>query len=783
MSEQTLQIDGMSCAACQQHVERALLSVPGVASANVNLLAHSAQIVSDHPLNTQPLIEAVRHAGYDASLPQQHAGATATASALVAAASPHHTALGARAALSLIAGAIAMVLSMPLMATTSSTSADPLLNAATRLLAPLMPATLMNLPAQPLRWFLCALAAAVMLFAAPEIYSDALRAARHRSTNMNTLIAIGTLSAFAASLIATVRSTAGARANNSSYVYFESVILILAFLLTGRWLEARARHQATSAIRGFAALSVSTARLIGVDPSIDHPNYSAIPDTIVPLDAIAAGDIIRVLAGDRIPLDGIILDGRSSIDESILTGEPLPVTRNRGDRVTAGSLNLDGVLILRATAVGASSTLAQIQRLLAQAQSTRAPMQRLADRVSAIFVPTILILAAVAFTVWAIMLNSGGHHAGFAQPIAIAIAVLIVACPCAMGLAVPAAITVALGRAARAGLLIKGGESLERLTALNTLALDKTGTLTEGKPHIAHFAATSNAEWPSPSLIAAAAAIERLSTHPLAEAVVTFAASQPSLPAALNVTDVQVLPGTGIRAQLNGRKISIGNAALLGNVPLPSDLATPPGLAQSTALYLLLDGHPQAAFFATDQLRPESAQAIRELRAMNISPVMLTGDTQASAAAIAQQAGITSVQASLLPAGKVDAVRELQREGRRVGMAGDGINDAAALAQSDAGFAMAAGADLAHEAGDVLLLHSDLRLVPAAIRLSHRTLAVMRQNLGWAIVYNLIGIPIAAGVLYPHLHILLSPVLASAAMALSSVSVLLNSLRLRSASL
>jgi Cu+-exporting ATPase len=790
---QTLQIAGMSCAACQQHVERALRSVAGVDDASVNLMAHTAHVISDHPLDAKPLIEAVRHAGYDASLPSTTPTTTSPAQTSIAATeSDHEKALGWRALLSLVAGLLAMLLSMPLMA--ASRSADPLLNAATHLLAPVMPSALMDLPAQPLRWTLCALALAVMLFAAPEIYLGAWRAARHRATNMNTLIAIGTLSAFAASLVATIRSAGAANtvaanfgaANSSSDVYFESVILILAFLLIGRWLEARARHQATGALRAFARLNVGTARLLEVDLTAQPPDYAAARDTVLPTDAIQPGDLVRVLAGDRIPLDGIIVDGRSSVDESMLTGEPLPVTRARGDRITGGALNLDGVLIVRATAVGSASTLAQMQRLLEQAQAARAPMQRLADRASAIFVPTILILAAVAFAVWAIALNSGGRHQGFAQPLAIAIAVLIIACPCAMGLAVPAAITVALGRAARAGLLIKGGESLERLATLDTLALDKTGTLTEGRPHIAHFAATPDAEWPAPKLIAAAAAVERFSTHPLAAAVVAFASTQPSSSASSTVEDVEVLPGTGVRARIGGHTLAIGNAALLADNNPPAAIATPPGLAHATPLYLLLDNRPQAVFFATDQLRPEAAETIRELRSLNIATLMLTGDTRSSAESIAREAGfagVTDIRASLLPAGKLEAIRELQANGHCVGMAGDGINDAASLAQSNAGFAMSSGTDLAREAGDVLLLHSDLRLIPASIRLSRQATAIMRQNLGWAVAYNAIGLPIAAGVLYPGFHILLSPVLASAAMALSSVSVLANSLRLRHARL
>jgi Cu+-exporting ATPase len=656
---------------------------------------------------------------------------------------------------------------------TANRSVDPLLNIVARLLSPLMPAALMSLPAQPLRWVLCALSLAVMLFAGPEIYLGAWRAARHRATNMNTLIAIGTLSAFAASLVATVRSSA-----SGTDVYFESVILILGFLLAGRWLEARARHQATRSIHGFAQLSTATARLLDVDTAAEPLDFTSAPETILPTDALASGDILRVLAGDRIPVDGIILHGRSSVDESMLTGEPLPVTRARGDRVISGTLNLDGVLVLRATAVGFASTLAQMQRLLSQAQSARAPMQRLADRASAIFVPTILALAAIAFLAWSLIMNTGGRHHGFAQPFAIAIAVLIIACPCAMGLAVPAAITVAIGRAARNGLLIKGGESIERVAQLDTLAFDKTGTLTEGKPRIAHFAIVSNPLLPREELLALAAAIECSTTHPLGQAIVTFASAESSSPSP-PVTNVEVLPGTGVRAQAGAHEILIGNASLLRPTPHDAALAPPTDLAHATPLYLLVDAQPQAVFFATDQLRPDALETIRELRELGIRSLMLTGDTQLSAEAVAREAGIEEVHASLLPAGKLESIRNIQSQHHRVGMAGDGINDAASLAQSDAGFAMSSGTDLAREAGDVLLLHADLKLIPQSIQLSRATVRVMRQNLGWALAYNLIGIPVAAGVLYPSFHILLSPVLASIAMAFSSVSVLLNSLRLR----
>jgi P-type Cu+ transporter len=766
-----LNVQGMTCASCQIHVQRALESVPGVTSASVNLMAHTAQIETSSPLDPAILITAVRSSGYDASLPSTNTGHHVHDSMET----PH---IGLRTLLALVAGIIAMLLSMPLMMS-STNSDDPLLHALAKALAPLMPSALMTLPAQPIRWLLCALALATILFAAPEIYTAAFRAARHRTTNMNTLIALGTLAAFASSFAATIAPTYFSSHGLASDVYFEAVIFILAFLLTGRWLEARARSRATSALRGFAQLESSNARLLDLSPG--STDYSTLPETLLPLSAIQPDDFIRVLPGDRIPLDGLIVHGRSSIDESMLTGEPLPITRTIGDRVSGGTLNLDGPLVLRATAVGVASTLAQMQRLLAQAQSSRAPMQRLADRASAIFAPTVLALAALTFTVWSIAENTNGHHEGFARALSIAIAVLIIACPCAMGLAVPAAITVSLGRAAQSGLLIKGGEALERLATVDTIAIDKTGTLTEGRPKIVEMIYASFTKIDHKTLIAYAAAMESLSTHPLAQAVVNFYKVWPDLPAMPPVEDLMVLPGIGLSATIDGLHIQLGNASIFTST-IPAEFEIPKEITYATPLYLLSDGLPQAVFFATDELRPSAPAAIAQLKALHVHPVLLSGDIAASATSIANAAGITNpadIHSHLLPAEKLAAIRTLQQQGHKVAMAGDGINDAAALAQSDAGLAMASGSDLAREAGDILLLHHDLRLIPLSIQIARRTTHIMRQNLGWAVIYNLIGIPLAAGVLYPHFHILLSPILASIAMALSSVSVLANSLRLR----
>jgi len=738
MSVQQLRISGMTCAACQQHVRKALESVPGVRTAKVNLLAHTAEVDAQDGVEIAALQGAVKRAGYEAF----------TQDGKAVAADPESRSLGLRALLSLIAGAAAMI-SMPLM-----------------------PATRM----QPLRWVLCLLAAATIVFGAPEIYLAAWRAARHRATNMNTLVALGTISAFLASLAATVAPGWFQRHGLSADVYFEAVILILAFLLSGRWLEARARERATSALRGFAELEATDARLLASATETTH-EFEAEQETLLPVDAVEVGDYVRVLPGDRIPLDGVIVSGRSSIDESMLTGEPLPVTREAGAAISGGTLNLDGVLVMKATALGADSAVAQMRRLLEQAQNTRAPMEKLADRASAIFVPAVLLLAAATFALWAFVGLRHHDATAFSHALLVAISVLIIACPCAMGLAVPAAITVAIGRAAQAGLLIKGGDALERLATIDMIALDKTGTLTEGRPQIVAMACSS-ANANALQLTAYAAAIESFSTHPLAKAVLAFYESSPEKLPLAAVQNVQVLPGIGITANVDGKAMTLGNASIL-QAPLPASLQPPSHATHATPLFLVIEGELQAAFYAMDELRPTAVEAIAALKRLHVQPLLLTGDTALSAAPIAAAAGISDVRAHLLPAAKLDALRELQAQGKRVAMVGDGINDAAALAQADAGLAMASGTQLAREAGDILLLHPDLRLLPLAVQISRRTVRIMRQNLGWAMAYNIVGIPIAAGVLYPHFHLLLSPVLASAAMALSSVSVLANSLRLK----
>ena len=732
----TLPVLGMTCASCQHHVEEALRETAGVTSARVDLMAHRASVVFDPAIATPAqLVEAIRSAGYDAVLPRTDASSQSSSDAL-------NTGAERKAYATLIAGAAAMLLAMPL---------GEKMGALDHALMRLLP-WLFALPLEPLRWFLLALTTVMMAWAGRGIYLSALHGLRHGSTNMNTLVSLGTGVAFLYSVYATIWPAPGRQ------VYFDAVLLIIGFLLLGKALEGRAKRRALAALDALSRLKPVTARRIrdGVQ-------------TVVPLDEILVGESVLVLPGERFPVDATILEGRTTVDESMLTGESTPLDRSVGGRVLAGALNYEGAVTCRAESLGEATMLAQITRMVTQAQSSRAPMERLADRASSIFVPVVLALAAFTFIVWMIATHS------LERSLASTVAVLVVACPCAMGLAVPAALTVAVGRGAQLGVLFKGGEALERLAHLDAIVLDKTGTLTVGRPVLS--AVHSLGKSTEDDLLRMAAAAEERSNHPLAHAVVDTARARELVwqPA----EDAQVLPGRGLSAKVEGRDCLLGNKALFMEffIALPPGESPPePGV---TRLWMALDHVPVGYFDARDALRPDAAEAVSALRRAGLRVLMLTGDSAAAAAPIAQQAGITEIEAGLDPAGKLARIRALQQSGLRVAMVGDGINDAAALAQADAGIAMGGGADLAQEAGDVLLLRAQPSAIPAALDLARATLGVMRQNLIWAVGYNLLGIPLAAGALYPSFHILLSPWVAAAAMALSSVSVLGNSLRLR----
>jgi len=724
----TLPVIGMSCAACQGHVERALRGTSGVREASVNLLTNSARVTYSPGLaKVDDLIASVRDAGYDATPPAEgavRAGDTAADEAPLRA-----------KALFTLAGGVVVWLMM-----SAERWAGPVHG--------LSPAVLESA--------MLVITLVGMVWGGGIIYRQAWTAAIHGGTNMNTLVALGTGAAFAYSLVATVAPGVFLHYGLHPDVYYDAVLLILGFLLLGRWLDARAKRRTLDALHEFMRLQPQSARLLRDGREVE-----------VPLAEVIAGDIVRLRPGERVPVDGVILTGVTSIDESLITGESLPVTRQPGDRVIGGSLNFDGAVEYRATSVGADSMLGQMMRLVEEAQSSRAPMQQLADRVSTVFVPVVLGLALLTFLVWIFV---GG---GAGRAFAVSVAVLVIACPCAMGLAVPAALTVAIGRGAQLGVLFKGGESLERLARIDMVVLDKTGTLTEGKPEVAGIQSADG--WSEDQVLELAAGLEQRSEHPLARAILSATEKRGlSIPSA---SDVRAVPGKGIQGSIDGRSVAAGNAALMQELGIPVPEQT--SAAGTTRMYVAQGNRLAGVIEARDTLRATAKDAVAGLRRLGIRTAILTGDTASTAEAIARSAGIEEVWAGLLPDQKLAKIRELQQQGHRVGMAGDGINDAAALSQADAGLAMGTGADLAREAGDAILLHGEPRQILEAVLLARQALRVMRQNLGWAFGYNLLGIPIAAGVLYPAFGILLSPAIASAAMALSSVSVLANSLRLR----
>ena len=738
-----LGVRGMTCAACQAHVERALRDTPGVTSASVNLMTHSARVVYEPEVTRlESLFDAVREAGYDAALAAEDASEEDR--------KEQEQSLKLRAFAAIAGGAVVMLLSMPLTMHGHPGMVD-------RGMIWLLP-WLYRIPAPALKYTMLGITLAGMGWVGGAIYQRAWQAAKHRSTNMNTLVALGTGAAFVYSVAATIFPSFFLAHGLRADVYYDSVLLILGFLLIGNWLDARAKRRTLEALHSYAELQPQTAHVLrdGVE-------------TEIPVAILTPGEVIVVRPGERIPVDGVVLAGASSVDESLITGESVPVARGVGERLIGGSLNYEGALEYRATSIGADSVLGQMLRLMEEAQSSKAPMQQLADRVSAVFVPAVLGLAALTFLIWSVV----GHAGGPGRAFAIAVAVLVIACPCAMGLAVPAALTVAIGRAAQLGILFKGGESVERLARVNTIILDKTGTLTEGKPRIAAVHAHNMEE---ALLVLLVASIEERSEHPLARAVLDYASQHKVM--TTSATDVRAIPGKGLIGTVLGRTVAAGNRALMLDLGagLPE---TATAQAGETLLYVAIDGRYAGLLTAQDGIRPGAAEAVSKLKRMGMQVAMLTGDSRAAADEVARAVALDQIYAELLPETKLAIIRELQSKGREVGMVGDGINDAAALAQADAGLAVGTGTDLAREAGDAILLRGEPLQIVTAITLARHTLRIMRQNLGWALGYNIIGIPIAAGVLYSLTGILLNPAVAAAAMALSSVSVLANSLRLK----
>jgi Cu+-exporting ATPase len=634
------------------------------------------------------------------------------------------------------------------------------------------------LPGQPvhhalgghmLTWVQLALATPVVLWGGFPFFHRGWVSIVNRRLNMFTLIAVGTGVAYGYSVVAALVPhifPASFRTHTGAVpLYFEAAAVITTLVLLGQVLELRARSRTSGAIRALLGLAPKTARRVRDDGREDD----------VPLEQVKPGDRLRVRPGEKIPADGVVVEGISAVDESMVTGEPMPVEKAPGSRVTGATVNGTGSFVMRAERVGRDTLLAQIVRMVSEAQRSRAPIQRLADVVASYFVPAVVVTATITFAVWAV----AGPEPRLAYALVNAVAVLIIACPCALGLATPMSIMVGTGRGATAGVLIKNAEALELLEKVDTVVVDKTGTLTEGKPRLASVIAVHN--WTEADLLRLAASVERVSEHPLAGAIVAGAQAQ-SLPLA-TVANFRSLTGKGVIGEVDGHTVAVGSRALLEELGIPEGELTAP--AQDLrrdgqgVMFVVIDGAPAGLIGAADPVKSSTPEAIRLLHAERVRIVMLTGDSRTTGDAVAKLLGIDQVFAEVLPEQKLEIVKRLQAEGRLVAMAGDGINDAPALAQANVGIAMGTGTDVAMESAGVTLMHGDLRGIAKARRLSRGTMRNIRQNLFFAFIYNALGVPIAAGVLYPVLGLLLSPMIASAAMSFSSVSVISNALRLR----
>ncbi len=733
-----LPIEGMTCASCVNRIERYLRKTEGVLEANVNLATERATVTVRPGLaDRAALVSAVEAAGYDVRTTSR---ADADPSAVLDL-DPDQVVRESERRELLIQALVSIAVAAGLMI--------------------LMYAPQSVVPMTSLNWLALLPATAIQAWAGRRFYVAAIRAARHGTTNMDTLVAIGTSAAWLYSAVVTVAPGLVERAGLEPQTYFDTSAIIIGLVLLGRWLEARAKDETTAAIRTLIGLQPATARRIESGGEVE-----------VALETVRAGDLLRLRPGDKVPVDGLVVEGRSLVDESMLTGEPLAVEKTVGDELIGATLNTTGTLVMRTTRVGRDTVLASIVDLVERAQGSKAPIQRLADRVSEIFVPLVLVVATITFAIWL----SIGPEPRLTLALTAFIAVVVIACPCAMGLATPTAIMVGTGRAAQAGILIRSAAALERAARIRVVAFDKTGTLTEGRPTVAEVIVEAGFDEATVTDLAASA--ERASEHPLAGAIVAF--GRRTERGFLPVSDFLASPGEGVRATVAGRAVVIGSGRLLGSSPAGTGGPTAAQAGQSIVA-MTVDGRPAATFRISDPVRAGSAEAVRELQARGLEVWLLSGDGPAAVRAAARAAGIPDDHArgGLLPADKARLVAELQAGGRPVAMVGDGINDAPALAQADLGVAIGTGAAVAVEASDLTLVGGDPRLVGSALGLAGQTVRVIRQNLFWAFAYNILLIPVAMGVLYPAFGILLNPAFAAGAMALSSVSVVANSLRLR----